>query len=240
LTTLSRSGRDDKFAKKANTLLFVVLFELASANCKWMFPGGSGMDDKVIAEVRSSVPHTSNPVASGTLPKAILVMGVSGSGKTTAGERLALELGWPFRDADSFHSAANVAKMSAGTPLTDDDRWPWLAAIAAWIDEGRTLAEPRVVSCSALKRAYRRVLLDGRPDVRLVYLQGDIELIAARMGRRRDHFMPPALLESQFVTLEPPTPDEWPIIVPIELSPRRIIEHICANMALAGSWRDDL
>jgi gluconokinase len=175
--------------------------------------------------------------ASSQLPTAILVMGVSGSGKTTAGERLAAELGWPFRDADSFHPATNVAKMSAGIALTDDDRWPWLAAIAAWIDEGRRLGEPRVVSCSALKRAYRRVLLDGRPDVRLVYLCGDIELIAARMGRRQDHFMPPSLLRSQFDALEPPDADEWPIIVPIELSPRRILEHICAAMALAGPWR---
>jgi gluconokinase len=181
--------------------------------------------------------NTPGSAPSPLLPTAILVMGVSGSGKTTAGERLAAELGWPFRDADSFHPAANVAKMSAGTPLTDDDRWPWLAAIAAWIDEGRTSRQPRVVSCSALKRAYRRVLLDGRPDVRLVYLAGDIELIAARMGRRQDHFMPPSLLQSQFDTLEPPGPDEWPIIVPIELSPRRILEHICASMALAGPWR---
>jgi gluconokinase len=169
-------------------------------------------------------------------PTALLVMGVSGSGKTTAGERLAVELGWPFRDADSFHAAANVAKMAAGTALTDDDRWPWLEAIAAWIDEGRNQGEPRVVSCSALKRAYRRVLLDGRPDVRLVYLRGDIELIADRMARRQDHFMPPSLLRSQFDVLEPPTPDEWPIVVPIELSPRRIVEHVCAAMAMAGPW----
>jgi gluconokinase len=181
----------------------------------------------------TQLPSTPPP---GQLPAAILVMGVSGSGKTTAGERLALELGWPFRDADSFHPAANVAKMSVGTPLTDEDRWPWLASIAAWIDEGRTAGQPRVVSCSALKRVYRRVLLDGRPDVRLVYMQGDIDLIAGRMGRRTGHFMPPALLRSQFDTLEPPAPEEWPIIVPIELSPRRIIEHICAHIALAGPW----
>jgi gluconokinase len=147
------------------------------------------------------------------MPTAILVMGVSGSGKSTAGESLAVELGWPFRDADSFHPAANVAKMSAGIPLTDDDRWPWLQAIAAWIDERRQMGKPGIVSCSALKRAYRRILLDGRPDVR------------------------PALLASQFATLEEPTADEWPIIVPIELSPRRIIEHILASMAQAGPWQ---
>jgi gluconokinase len=182
-----------------------------------------------------SVP--SDHSAANLLPSAILVMGVSGSGKTTAGERLAQELGWPFRDADSFHPAANVEKMSAGTPLSDHDRWPWLAAIAAWIDEGRARREPRVVSCSALKRSYRRVLLDGRPDVRLIYLQGDLDLISARMGRRTGHFMPPSLLTSQFETLEPPTPEEWPITVPIELSPRRIIEHICSHMAMAGPWQ---
>jgi gluconokinase len=171
------------------------------------------------------------------MPTAILVMGVSGSGKSTAGENLALELGWPFRDADSFHPPANVVKMSAGIPLTDADRWPWLAAIAAWIDERRDMGHPGIVSCSALKRAYRRILLDDRPDVRLVYLQGDQPLIAARMGRRTGHFMPPALLTSQFATLEEPTADEWPIVVPIELSPRRIIEHILASMAQAGPWQ---
>ena len=170
------------------------------------------------------------------MPTALLVMGVSGSGKSTAGESLAVELGWPFRDADSFHPAANVAKMSAGIPLTDEDRWPWLAAIAAWIDERRATATPGIVSCSALKRSYRRILLDGRPDVRLVYLQGDKPLIAGRMARRTGHFMPPALLDSQFATLEEPTADEWPIIAPIEQSPRKIIEHILANMAQSGPW----
>lgn len=175
---------------------------------------------------------------SSRMPTAILVMGVSGSGKSTAGENLAIELGWPFRDADSFHPAANVAKMSAGTPLTDDDRWPWLEAIAAWIDECRTTGRPGIVSCSALKRAYRRILLDGRPDVRLVYLKGDQPLIAGRMGRRTGHFMPPSLLASQFATLEEPGADEWPIVVPVELSPRRIVEHILASMAQAGPWQD--
>lgn len=165
------------------------------------------------------------------LPAAILVMGVSGSGKSTAGESLAAELGWPFRDADSFHPEANIDKMSRGTPLTDDDRWPWLAAIAAWIDERRTTGDPGVVSCSALKRRYRNVLLDGRPDVALVYLQGEMPLIARRMDRRKDHFMPPALLKSQFDALEEPGIDEWPIVVPIDTSPRRIVERILAHMA---------
>lgn len=174
---------------------------------------------------------------SGQLPTAILVMGVSGSGKSTAGESLASELGWPFRDADSFHPTVNIAKMTAGIPLTDEDRWPWLAAIAVWIDECRASGAPGVVSCSALKRAYRRVLLDGRPDVRLVYLQGDLPLIAGRMARRTGHFMPPSLLQSQFATLEEPEASEWPIIVPIATSPRRMVEHILASMAIAGPWR---
>jgi gluconokinase len=175
--------------------------------------------------------------AASRMPTSLLVMGVAGSGKSTAGENLALELGWPFRDADSFHTDANIAKMSAGTPLTDEDRWPWLNAIAQWIDERRSTRTPGIVSCSALKRSYRRVLLDGRPDVRLVYLQGDKPLIAGRMARRTGHFMPTTLLDSQFTALEEPTADEWPIIAPIEQSPRRIIEHILANMAESGPWQ---
>src|SRR3954466_2694719 len=112
---------------------------------------------------------------------ALVVMGVAGSGKTTVGEMLAERLGWSFGDADSFHPPANVEKMRSGVPLTDEDRWPWLPAIAARIDEGRTLGLKRVVGCSALKRRYRDVLIGPRADVRLVYLQGTKALITARM-----------------------------------------------------------
>ncbi|MFZ4809025.1 MAG: gluconokinase [Hyphomicrobiaceae bacterium] len=166
------------------------------------------------------------------LPAVLVIMGVSGAGKSTAGENLAAEFGWPFRDADSFHPPANVRKMSAGIPLNDDDRWPWLAAIAAWIDERRATGQHGIVTCSALKRIYRDRLLAGRDDVRLVYLSGDIELIADRMGRRKNHFMPPALLKSQFAALEEPAADENPLIVSIHTTPRRVAEQILAQLAM--------
>lgn len=165
------------------------------------------------------------------MPSVLLVMGVSGAGKSTAGERLASELGWPFRDADGFHPQANIDKMSRGIPLTDEDRWPWLGAIAAWIDAHRTAGTHGIVSCSALKRRYRDLLLGNRPEVRLVYLKGDYDLIAGRMGRRTDHFMPPSLLKSQFDALEEPGFDERPLIAPIEPTPRRILEQILAELA---------
>src|SRR3954470_18798558 len=126
-------------------------------------------------------------------------MGVAGAGKSTVGELLAARLDCPFRDADSFHPAANIAKMSRGEPLGDEDRWPWLQAIAAWIAEHRAAHTTCVVTCSALKRAYRDIVTDTQStDVRLVYLKGDFGLIEARLKARKDHFMPPGLLRSQF------------------------------------------
>ncbi len=166
--------------------------------------------------------------------RVIVLMGVAGSGKSTIGAALADEFGWPYRDADSFHPQANIAKMSRGEALTDDDRWPWLDAIAAWIDACRNANTCAIVSCSALKRIYRDRLLAGRADVRLVYLEGDRRVIGARMAARQGHFMPTTLLDSQFRTLEEPTPDEWPIIVPIEATPRRIAEAILAALAQEG------
>jgi gluconokinase len=160
-----------------------------------------------------------------TRTSVILLMGVSGCGKTTTGQRLSRVLGWDFRDADSFHPAANVEKMSRGVPLTDEDRWPWLAAIAAWIDERRADGNA-IVSCSALKKSYRDRLLIGRPDVQLVFLKGSHSLIADRMNRRKGHFMPPALLDSQFATLEEPMADEAPLVLEITMPPPRIVERI--------------
>jgi gluconokinase len=144
-----------------------------------------------------------------------IVMGVSGSGKTTIAEGLARAQGWILLEGDAFHPPANVAKMHAGTPLTDEDRWPWLRAIAARSDELREAGQSAVVACSALKRAYRDILIGDRPDTVLVYLRGSQQLIADRLRARKGHFMPPALLDSQFATLEEPGPDEHPIVVDI-------------------------
>jgi gluconokinase len=156
----------------------------------------------------------------------VVVMGVSGSGKTTIAERLAAAEGWPLLEGDSFHPPANVAKMAAGTPLTDDDRWPWLRAIAAAIDAYRARGENAVVACSALRRAYRDVLIGDRSGVRLVYLKGSRNLIADRLGARKGHFMPAALLDSQFSTLEEPGPEENPITVEIGGTPDVIVQTI--------------
>ena len=166
-------------------------------------------------------------------PLVIVLMGVSGSGKSTIGAALSQRLGWPFRDADSFHPPANIAKMRSGVPLNDDDRWPWLAAIAQWIDARCAAGTPGIVSCSALKRAYRSRIVGGRESVRLVYLNGDMGLIAQRLQARRDHFMPPSLLESQFAALEEPGTDEQPLVVSIALSPQRVVDTIIERLRLA-------
>jgi len=138
----------------------------------------------------------------------VIVAGVSGSGKSTVGALLAGRLGWRFADADGFHPAANVEKMRAGVPLTDEDRWPWLRAIAAWMDERIAAGEQAVVTCSALKRSYRDVLLAGRPQARMVFLALDREVVARRLAARHGHFFPEQLLGSQLADLEPPAPDE--------------------------------
>ena len=164
-------------------------------------------------------------------PIVVVVMGVSGSGKTTVAAMLAGRLHWRFEEGDNLHSAVNIAKMSHGIPLTDEDRWPWLRAIAAviagWIDEGQS----GVVACSALKRAYRRIIINDNPAVRLVYLKGPRELILKRMAARHGHFMPLALLDSQFATLEEPTPDEHPLVMSIDRKPDEIVAAIAAALA---------
>ena len=168
--------------------------------------------------------------------KAIVVMGVSGSGKTTVARLLAGRLGWAFAEADEFHSPANVAKMRAGVALNDDDRRPWLAAIADRIDSAREANEPIVVTCSALKRRYRDILVASRPDVALVYLKGDYDTIAQRMAARPHHYMPVSLLKSQFEALEEPAADEHAIVLDIRSTPEELVDRIKLDPCLR---RDD-
>lgn len=163
-------------------------------------------------------------------PAVLVVMGVSGSGKTTIAVLLARRLHWELADADSFHSPANVRKMRDGIPLTDEDRWPWLHAIAAWIDETRGAGRRGIVACSALKRSYRDILVGARQDVRLVYLRGDRELIGERLATRRGHFMPAALLQSQFDELQEPGPDENPITVSVAAEPEAVAARVLAEL----------
>jgi gluconokinase len=167
-----------------------------------------------------------------TPPPVIVVMGVAGTGKTTVGALLAGRLGWPYAEADDFHPAANVAKMAAGEPLTDEDRAPWLAAIGRWIDERAADGTPGVVSCSGLRRAYRDLLRDGRPQVRLVFLEGSRELILRRLAARHGHFMRVEMLDSQFATLEPPQPDEDVTEVSIDATPEQIVNEIVLRSRL--------
>jgi gluconokinase len=166
-------------------------------------------------------------------PSVLIVMGVSGSGKSTVGALLAQNLGCAFEDGDWFHPASNIDKMRKGVALTDADRWPWLEAIAAWIDKTRHSGGHGIIACSALKRSYRDVLIGDRRDVRLIYLKGDETLIARRIATRHEHFMPTKLLHSQFVALEEPGADERPIIVSIGPQPREIVAQIMAALQSA-------
>jgi gluconokinase len=163
-----------------------------------------------------------------------VVMGVSGSGKTTVGKLLAERLGVPFAEGDTFHSADNIAKMAAGEPLTDDDRRPWLNAIAAWLDTRRTSGG--VVTCSALRRAYRDRLRAGR-TLRFVYLRGSKELLTERLGARRDHFFPNDLLDSQLAILEEPSSDEPVTTISIDKAPSAIVDAIVAQLPLRWKSR---
>jgi len=167
-----------------------------------------------------------------TAPHAIVVMGVSGSGKSTVASALARRLDREFAEADKFHSAGNIAKMSEGTPLTDEDREPWLDAIAHWIDAQRAKGRPCIVACSALKRAYRHRLSRGHDDVRFVYLQGSFDVVSKRLAVRTGHYMPLSLLQSQYDTLEEPGREEKPIIVSVERPPEVIVDDLVEMFAL--------
>jgi gluconokinase len=161
----------------------------------------------------------------------VIVAGVSGSGKTTVGAMLAGRLNWQFADADAFHPARNVAKMRAGVPLSDEDRWPWLCAIAAWMDERIAAGQPAVVTCSALKRAYRDLLLDGRPRAWLVFLTVDREQLLHRLATRHGHFFPARLLDSQLAAVEPPQPDEHAVVLTETGDPAQTVDQIIGLLA---------
>jgi gluconokinase len=156
----------------------------------------------------------------------IVLMGVAGSGKSTVMQRMRERLVWPSAEADEFHSVTNVAKMSSGQPLSDEDRWPWLRALATWIGAREAAHENCLVTCSALKRAYRDVLRDGHQTVRFVHLVAPTDVLERRMAQRRDHYMPPSLLGSQLDTLEPLQRDEPGIVLSSERSPDQIVDEI--------------
>ncbi|MEF9902821.1 gluconokinase [Streptomyces sp. P9-A2] len=167
-------------------------------------------------------------------PHVVVVMGVAGTGKTTIGPLLAARYGVPYAEGDDFHPPANIAKMSAGTPLDDDDRHPWLDAIGAWAHERAGLGG--VVSSSALKRSYRDRLRAAAPGVVFVHLTGDRALIEDRMSHREGHFMPTALLDSQFATLQPLETDEAGVAVEVSGSPEEITEQAVTALAnLSGA-----
>ncbi|WP_299446326.1 gluconokinase [uncultured Phycicoccus sp.] len=155
----------------------------------------------------------------------VVVMGVSGSGKSTVARGVAEALGVVFADADDFHPSANVAKMTAGTPLTDVDRGPWLEDLAAWMAEQAGRGRSTVLACSALRRSYRDVLRHGPPSVQFVHLDGPAEVIAARLSGRSEHFMPRSLLESQIAAVEPLEPDEDGVVLDVRLDPGTLVER---------------
>jgi gluconokinase len=194
----------------------------SAAQFAWDPPVLGGAQEKPVTEIRLAK------------LSALVVMGVSGSGKSTIGSMLARRLGWEYDDGDWFHPQSNIDKMHAGRPLTDEDRWPWLRAIARHIDETRRQGGHAIIACSALKRAYRDILVEDRPDVGLIYLKGDRNLIARRLATRYGHFMSPQLLDSQFAALEEPQEDERAIVVSIDAAPRAIVETILAQLGVAS------
>ena len=170
--------------------------------------------------------------------RIIVATGVSSSGKTTVGKLIAQRLHAPFLEGDDYHSAANIKKMSAGIPLTDDDRWPWLDALGKALGEAAGSKSVAVAACSALRRAYRdrMVKAAGEPIV-FVYLNGSYAEIDQRMRARKGHFMPESLLKSQFATLEPPAPDENAIDVPIADTPEKVVETVLKKLSYLKAFK---
>ena len=168
-------------------------------------------------------------------PQHLVIMGVSGSGKTTISTLLSQDLGWVAAEADEFHPESNIAKMSSGTPLTDEDRWPWLDSIRTWMDTQAAHGRSTIVTCSALKRAYRDVLAAAVGEVSFVHLNGDVDVLRERMKTRSGHFMPASLLPSQMSTLEPLAADEAGFVIDILDSPADIAGEILARLHLPSS-----
>jgi carbohydrate kinase (thermoresistant glucokinase family) len=167
-------------------------------------------------------------------PTVLVLMGVSGSGKSTVAQELHRLLGWPFQEGDDLHPAANVEKMRSGRPLDDQDRLPWLEAVARWIDGQLEKHQPGIITCSNLKRAYRRITIDERQGVTLVYLKGDEPMIRQRVRQRSHRYMPRSLLGSQFEALEEPGPDEHPVTVAVQGSVAETVLDVLQHLAGRG------
>ena len=161
----------------------------------------------------------------------IVVMGVSGAGKSTVAAELVRRLGWDFAEGDDFHPPSNVAKMHAGTPLDDDDRWPWLRALAEWIGRHEDAGRSAVVTCSALKRSYRDLLRDGHPSVWFAHVSEDPAVIRERLAHRTGHYMPASLLDSQLATLEPLQPDEPGAVVDGSSPAEQVVDELLRSLA---------
>jgi len=170
--------------------------------------------------------------------RILVVMGVSGVGKSTIAKSLSSLLGWTFAEGDAFHPEANVDKMAAGTPLTDEDRWPWLRSLGSWMSEELAAGRPAVVTCSALRRSYRELLRDGRPGVLFCHLVAGEEVIRERLSHRSGHYMPVSLLHSQFDTLEPLGPDEPGFAVSVDGSAAQVLDRVLAELGIDVSEGD--
>jgi gluconokinase len=194
-----------------------------------------------MAETNKQPQRTWSPALKHTVtrPVIVVVMGVSGSGKSTVAALLAAALGCQFQEGDDLHPPENVEKMRGGTPLTDADRMPWLHKIAAEIGGWRARGECGVLTCSALKRSYRDIIIGDHRDVILVYLKGSADLIHQRMAARHGHYMPVALLDSQFAALEEPTPDEHPIILDVGGKPTELAHEIVSQIEDRQHTSDD-
>ncbi|GAA5168518.1 gluconokinase [Ornithinimicrobium tianjinense] len=170
-------------------------------------------------------------------PVHLVVMGVSGTGKSTVAELLVEQLGWDFCEGDDLHPRSNIDKMSSGQPLTDEDRWPWLEALVAWTAERDREGVSTILTCSALRRSYRDVLRKGGPGTRFIHLTGDPDLLAERMEHRTRHFMPASMLESQLATLEPLEDDEPGVVVDVAATPEQIVRQVRQQLGLERPGR---